>query len=140
MYLIQQRSDNDCALAAIAMALGYTTWSSCWTDEDLQTVIDSKGVSDLGAWLEKKGLSRGRHFTEAYTHGARETASLLWGRRALVSVNSLNHSQGSHLIYYDGERVWDPQEGVEGKQHFKYLSTAVINRVVLLKAAKHGNP
>lgn len=41
----------------------------------------------------------------------------LWGRPALLSIVSLNHGpDGRHLVFYDGQRVLDPQEGRRGKK------------------------
>jgi len=38
------------------------------------------------------------------------TKNLLWGRRALVTVRSKNIADGMHMLYWDGEKVWDPRQ------------------------------
>lgn len=130
---IQQRSNNDCALAAIAMAAGKERWSDLWTQDDLDAVIKSKGVSDLGPYLERAGIDSSK-YKQVYTYNfpTEELARLLWGRRALVSIASLNTESSNHLVYWDGTQVWDPQKGVAGKQHLVYLRSASIQRVTLL--------
>lgn len=34
--------------------------------------------------------------------------SMAWGRRALMSVPSLNHEGGWHMVYWDGRVLFDP--------------------------------
>lgn len=136
---IQQRSDNDCALASIAMAIGKERWTDLWTHEDLEVVKASKGVSDLEPWLNRAGLVRNVSYRTVYVHGSdsEKVASLLWGRRALVSIASINSELGNHLIYWDGNQVWDPQRGISGKQHVVFLKATSIQVVTLLKDS-HG--
>lgn len=43
---------------------------------------------------------------------------LLWGRPCMMSVPSLNTPGGWHLLYYDGERVYDPQNGRRNKRYY----------------------
>ena len=135
--LIQQRSDNDCVLASIAMAVGAGKWEDVWTDEDLQSAIDSQGISDYEPWLKRVGLVNYEDYRVVYTHtGASDTHVLLWGRRALLSVRSLNNDGGYHMVYFDGEKLHDPQEGVEGKLAYRFLHSCQIARAILLKGAK----
>jgi hypothetical protein len=127
---VKQKTDNDCALASIAMSVN-CLWEDLWTQDDL-TQIEGKGISDLDPWLLRAGYIRSE-YKYVYTHGSLsiEGHELLWARRALVSIRSLN-GPSNHLIYWDGKRVWDPQEGVEGKLYVKHLHSAVLSRVVLL--------
>jgi hypothetical protein len=59
---------------------------------------------------------------------------MLWKRRALLSVSSLNIDHGSHMIYWDGTRIWDPNDGKEGKLAFRYLSSCQITQAVIFAA------
>lgn len=131
--LIQQRSGNDCVLAAIAMAVGKERWEDLWTEEDLQKVIQDKGIADIEPWLDRAGVTA---YRQVYIHGVdmRTCRALLWKRRALLSVDSLNNNGGSHMVYWDGDKLWDPHTGHEeqGLLAFKWLSTVHISRAFLL--------
>jgi hypothetical protein len=131
--LIQQRSPSDCVLAAMAMALGFTAWEHAWTEEDLQKVVESKGISDFDPWLSRHGLKAREDYFEfhVWDQAVRQVRCMLWRRRALLSVDSLNLDGGSHMIYWDGTRIWDPNEGKEGKLAFRHLSSCHISNVVL---------
>jgi hypothetical protein len=129
--LIQQQSPNDCVLAAIAMAKGAEKWSDVWTPEDLQKVIDSKGIGDLKPWLEKAGITS---YIEVYvrSESCNIVKRMLWKRRALLSVDSLNNSGGSHMVFWDGEKLWDPHEGHYPECiAFRHLSSVSISEVYL---------
>ena len=130
--LIQQRTDNDCVLASIAMALGFSKWEDAWTEEDLQQVVEQKGISDMEPWLLRHGLKQYEDWKEVHTWNEdRLTYVFLWKRRALLSVNSLNTEGGSHMVYWDGTRIYDPQEGRSGKQAVPFISSVRISRVIL---------
>jgi hypothetical protein len=128
---IQQKSNHDCVLASIAMAVGKERWEDAWTEEDLQKVIESNGISDISSWVERFGLEEYKHYRHIYVNGDtnRHVKAMLWKRRALLSVESLNTDGGSHMVYWDGTRVFDPQEGVEGKIAFRHLSSMFLNHV-----------
>lgn len=132
--LIRQKSNNDCVLAAIAMAAGKRQWHELWNSEDLESVKLSRGISDLEPWLERAGLKENTDYISIYVHSdQRMVKALLWKRRALLSVESLNNNHGSHMIYWDGHRIWDPQDGVEGKIAHPFLSSAIITRCYIFK-------
>lgn len=134
--LIQQPNDSACVLAAIAMSQGASTFFDVWNADDLDAVLKSRGIADLEPWLKRLGLVNGKHYLELYCHADSDRvfkAMLGMGMRALLSVNSLNHAHGSHMVYYDGSRVWDPQEGVQGRQHFRYLGSLVLNRAYVFR-------
>lgn len=132
--LIQQKSGNDCVLAAIAMAAGKDKWEDLWTPEDLQSVIDSRGINDVDPWMLRAGFEREKHFREIFVYSGSEriASALLWRRRALLSVDSLNNHGGSHMIYWDGQKIWDPHEGHYPEfLAFRHLTSCKINRVQL---------
>lgn len=132
-HLIQQKSPNDCVLASVAMAAGFERWEDAWTDEDLQAVIASKGVSSVEPWLNRVGYIADKSYREVYvrdeTNGT--VRAMLWRRRALISCDSLNNYGGSHMVYWDGSRVFDPHEGHwdQGFQHFRHITSLSISRV-----------
>lgn len=132
---IKQRSGNDCVLAAIAMAIGASSWQDAWKEEDLQAVIDSRGVSDFEPWFARHHIEEYKDYRHLYVHGdtMNTVKALLWRRRAILSTNSLNNDHGSHAVYWDGVKVFDPQEGVEGKLAYRFLSSMVITNAYIFK-------
>lgn len=133
--LIQQKSDNDCVLASIAMLAGKERWEDLWTPGDLESVIKSRGVSEHGEWLARAGYKEYTDYKEIYcSHIATNYLyAFLWRRRALLSVHSLNNENGSHMVFWDGVKLYDPQDGVEGKLAFRWLTSCVITRVWIFK-------
>lgn len=131
--LIQQKTLNDCALASIAMAAGKEKWEDLWNEADLEAV-KGKGVGhgeDLNAYMLRAGFVRDKHFKAAYIHGDSHDyiAKLLWGRRALLSVHSLNRDGDGHMVYWDGEKLWDPSY----ERTYLYLSSCIITVAQLFK-------
>lgn len=131
--LIQQKTLNDCALASIAMAAGTDKWEDLWTEADLEA-IKGKGVGhgeDLDAYMLRAGFIRRKHYKTVYLHGDVNDAvyDLLWGRRALLSVRSLNRDGGGHMVYWDGERLWDPSY----ERTYLHLSSCIITVAQVLK-------
>ena len=131
--LIQQKSGNDCVLAAIAMAAGFERWEDVWTPEDLERVIKSGGIREEGPWLERAGFKK-EQYRHMHVWGDPKAAQqLLWGRRALIACASLNNHGGSHMVFWDGQRIWDPHEGHwdQGWQFFKHITSLLISEVIL---------
>lgn len=132
--LINQKSGSDCVLAAIAMAAGKTTWEDVWNADDLQKVIDEHGVGDIAPWMERVGMLRNVHYREIYTQSdPRLARSLLWGRRALLTIDSLNIDGGMHMVYWDGEKLWDPHFKHDDYLFHKHLGGTSVYKVFLLK-------
>ena len=130
MQHVIQKNDNDCGLAAMAMAVG-KSYDEAWTAEDTQEVVENKGISDYEPWMKKLGLERGRDYAEVYTshmdgHGLK--ALLRW-RRAILSVCSLNNKDGYHAVYWDGDNLFDPSN----KRQYEFISSLSITRVILLR-------
>jgi hypothetical protein len=136
---IRQRGPSDCGVAAIGMFTG-RSYDEVWVAGRAVNAFDPKrGTNCCGRILEQLGFhweNLGRHpdHPAPNPHG-RPFRSLtllvwasgvlhpnvarhfLWGRPALLSIVSLNHGpDGRHLVFYDGERVADPQEGRRGKK------------------------
>ena len=139
-FLVQQRGDNDCVLASLAMAKG-VEWGDLWTQADLDKVSADKGVGDIDPWMKRLGWVQGEHYMPTYCRGEMNNVHrLLWKRRALLSVSSLNNSGGSHMVFWDGDRIWDPHEGHWhlGHQFFRHLSTTQISQAFLLLPTPHN--
>lgn len=117
------------------MAVGASSWADAWSDEDLQKVIESQGISDFEPWFARHHIEEWKDYRHIYVHGDNVgiVKAMLWQRRAVLSVNSLNNNGGSHAVYWDGEKVYDPQEGIEGKIAFRFLSSMVITNAYIFK-------
>ena len=113
--LITQRSGYDCGICAIAMATGHT----------YERVIEAAGddLSEKGLRSEVKMLQALGYcydFQNGHPIGdfvCRHRGHVLdpnffrefaWGRRALMSVPSLNDEESFHMIYWDGNCIFDP--------------------------------
>lgn len=130
--LIRQRSGNDCVLAAIAMAAGKSRWEDLWTDADLQSVIESKGVSNVEHWLGRAGYEQNKDYVVIYCRNESSIAkAFLWKRRALLSVDSLNNVGGSHMVFWDGNRIYDPHEDDPGYLFHRIITGCSITRVFM---------
>lgn len=132
--LIQQKSGNDCVLAAIAMARGCESWDDIWTQDDLDKVIASKGVAHWEDWMKRAGFVEDVHYRDVYCNGgdAERLKALLWRRRALLSVGSLNNAGGSHAVYWDGAKLWDPHEGHYPQYlAYRHLSSVCLSRALI---------
>lgn len=134
--LVQQRFTYDCALAALAMASG-RPYDELWTPEFTAAIEAKKGTFGE-AWdkaLEMAGFVRNEHFRSVYVAQLPRAAvyPMLWGRRALVQVISLNHPSASHIVFWDGNEVFDPST----KQAYRWLDqlAAAAEWVTLLKGA-----
>jgi hypothetical protein len=114
--LIYQRDTSDCAIAAIAMATGFTY------EEVLHAAADdyTPGKGTFGSYkvLERLGFrysfKNGRPVGDIvsrhkdYSLAPECFRDMAWGRPALFSVPSLNIPDGTHMVYYDGYEVYDP--------------------------------
>lgn len=106
----EQREEDDCTICAIVMATGLPyeavmaqakTSSGGYRYGGTPGVMSPKGVLiDLGFAAKRLGC-------EGDGQGA-GVRGALWGRRAILSVPSLNGFKGHHDVYWDGHRVRDP--------------------------------
>jgi hypothetical protein len=161
--LIQQRSKMDCGIAAIAMATGRT-----YEDVMAAALRTGKdnfhptrgGMSSVERVLEQLGYhweNLGRHKDHpapnpngpqfrslglsiaAWYIQPKFFAKFFWGRRALLSIHSLNNlPDGRHLVYFDGVRIWDPQEGRKGKKFATDIEQVVIADATIFQETSHA--
>jgi len=114
--LVRQRCLTDCGVCCLAMASGRPY-------EDVLAAIGDaydpeKGMRYTGDALKRLGFAytfengeavgdivvrrRGFEISPEYFR------AMAWGRRALLSVPSLNRENAWHMIYWDGRHVFDP--------------------------------
>lgn len=131
MQHVKQKTDNDCVLAAVAMAAGMA-YNLLWTPEDTDKTVKDRGVGgeELKALMARAGLE----YRTVYVFGndTGKVAELLWRRRALISMRSMNNRHGNHMVYWDGDLLHDPQRGRRGKLWAQHLHSVVIEAVHLL--------
>ena len=106
---IRQRMPADCAIAALAMFLGviYEDIARHCTGEELV-------MSGLPWVREDHILNLFKTPCDVFDRSVMD-----WTAPAILSVPSLNEAEGvTHSVYWDGQRVWDPQHGREGKASY----------------------
>ena len=138
--LIPQLSGSDCVLAAIAMSRGCAAHSDIWTAEDVEYCVKNRGIGDIAPWMARAGYDE-REWTRCYAHrdSGRLIARMLWKRSALLSVNSLNIADGTHMIFWDGDQIWDPHEGHYPEfLAFRHLSSCCISEAYLFDDKKQS--
>ena len=116
MEILKQRAEDDCAICCIAMALNRPY-------EDVMIAALESGaykpgegtyrpdeiLRSLGEWSaidEPFGTFIYRFKDRCLSTEFFRT--LAWGRRALMSVSSLNFPDKYHMIYWDGSTIYDP--------------------------------
>lgn len=113
--LIQQRAQSDCMLCCMAMAMGieYDDLANR-LGPGFMTLIRQHGVTDeaepvllstlgLQADIDYRKYSLSPHWCSIQF-----ARNILWGRRALICVRSMNNRDGWHSVYWDGEKLFDP--------------------------------
>lgn len=130
--LVTQRATFDCVLACLAMAKGRdydALWPQTFRDEVEKAQGTGKGDLHDRAFA-MAGLERGRDCISVYCRQLPVdfVHKMLWGRRALVQVPSLNFEDASHYVYWDGAQLLDPST----KQRYLWLSSTAPEWVALL--------
>lgn len=131
--LVRQRGSDDCGIAAVAMFTDFTYEHVRRAAIASDGFRPGKGTNSVGSILRELGFRwdnlitteekpdtrpyRTLHFNNYYI-SAEFCRDQLWGRPCMMSVPSLNTRGGWHLIFYDGDRVYDPQNGRRGKRYY----------------------
>lgn len=143
--LVQQRGDHDCGIAACAMLTGmnyeavaarFVAWHERYKElpQGTDETDYRKFFADIG-WTVFGPF--GGYRNEFSFDVIRQ---MLVGRRALVSVRSLNNDAGYHMVYYDGERVWDPQDGRHDRTAFRMLWSLPLRAAWLFDERQSVSP
>ncbi len=113
--LIQQREKSDCGVATVAMLAGVSY-------EVALQALGKHYQPGVGTRYFDMALNRLGYFSEwrdgvpvgDYMNVHSDILQpwyfkrLAWGHKAMIIVPSLNIEGGHHILYYDGDNVWDP--------------------------------
>lgn len=122
MRLIKQKSNSDCGICSMAMLTGIPHKKIIklvginWNDE---LGLGSVRESLLCIGFREKRTKLSSHswsvepldFNVFYCNPMLSPsyfAKQLWGRRALVTVPSLNYKDGLHMVYWHYNKLYDP--------------------------------
>lgn len=98
---VQQKRDDDCVVACLAM---WTGFAHGMIDGALKSLPGGgKCLFDAAALLRSIGTP------------ARRTVYFFESEKAILDLPSFNRPGGMHACYWDGERLYDPNEGRPGK-------------------------
>ena len=129
--IVKQRADYDCALAVLAMVSG-RDYDEIF-DADFCARINERKVctgDDLIEAYARAGFEKGKNLHDVYTgYGINFPIlrQLIWGRRAMIQVPSLNYVGSEHMIYWNGKEVIDPSN----KQTYKFLQSVFPTYVMI---------
>lgn len=130
--LVKQRGDFDCVLATLAMAAG-KPYEELFDEEFCQRIEDATTCDgdNLKEAYRRAGFTRDVDFQVIYigNKGIRILRRLLWKRRALLQVPSLNYPDSEHFIYWDGDRLYDPSN----KQTYDHMHAVFPTYITLFK-------
>lgn len=122
MKIEKQRATSDCFLCCIAM----------FADKDYEEIFNEKLRQEIenekGAYGEIidnlcfvcAGMEKYIDYECVYTLNTKpaDVRSLLWGRRAILQVPSLNNEDSDHCVYWTGKELIDPSN----KQVYRWLN------------------
>jgi hypothetical protein len=118
--VVKQRAVSDCVLACLAMASGkdYTTIFSKKLIKSIEKAGGAHGDT-LDQAYSAAGYVKDKTYTDVYTAQANVSTikALIWKRKAMLQVDSLNFDGGMHLIFWDGDKIIDPSN----KQTYKFI-------------------
>lgn len=135
-----QKNGADCMLACIAMAAG-KTYNELWTAEDSAEVVELGGSQPehTKKLLERAGFHSDVNGDQGaivwkchvWDNQSRDqlVRGLLRGRRAIISVPSLNNRAGWHVVFWDGQDLYDPNNPSAGKQIYRWIDQLAINTI-----------
>lgn len=129
---VYQRTNSDCMLACIAMA-ARKEYGEVWTPEWTAEVVERRGAdyeftqkalehAGFHPWVngDVGKIVWHSHVREGMSREGLLRA-MLHGRRAILSVPSLNHFAGWHAVFWDGGELFDPNNPGDGKQVYRWI-------------------
>lgn len=111
--LVKQKKDYDCVLACVSMLTG-RKYEDLFSKELCDRVDETKGCTDELFYevLNVAGFERNINMKSLFVQNVDPVIleNLLWKRKAILQVDSLNYKDGQHCIYWDGEQILDPSK------------------------------
>jgi len=130
MKHIKQKYKWDCCIASIAMMVG------CEYEEVFEA------FKELFPKHKKNGLSDDEIFELLiyFKQKPKLIDDVILGVAGIIFLPSKNEPDGSHAVYFDGEKIFDPNNGRRGKKFYNHLVPkffpADVNKVVNMKDKK----
>ena len=139
--MIKQKAESDCFLCCLAMASG-KDYDTTFTKELRDEIERKKTCSgkDLDLAYELAGYKRGIDYETVYAGNGQViniefAKSMLWKRKAILQVRSLNFDKGEHAIYWDGEQLFDPSN----KMAYQFLSSVFPTYITIFHIEKNND-
>lgn len=118
MELIYQRTPHQCTIATVSMATGRDYDEVLRIGLEDGCYVEGEGCRATSLLLEALGYNNEFQFGECvgdfislrrdFAHSAESFRLIAWGRRAILSVPSLNKAGGSHSVFWSGRELFDP--------------------------------
>lgn len=125
--IIRQRTDSDCGICCIAMMAGVsyeTAMQAAGTD-----FVDGVAPEAVAPILKRLGFKAQDIETIPLDRdGSDDFKGILRGRRALVSVRSINEPGANHMLFWNQDRLIDPSPRVKQTN----VNTIKPHRIVLV--------
>lgn len=110
--IIRQRNDSDCGICCVAMLAGASYEQAIAAAGDHYQ--EGVGLHAAAPVLEKLGVAAHRIATITLGYDwAEGFKGLIGGKRALLSVPSVNEPDANHMVYWNVDRVVDPSPRVK---------------------------
>jgi hypothetical protein len=132
--LIPQRTHHDCAICCMAMVTGRSYEDVLATvgdtfDPERGMRRDQEAMKRLGfSYTFDNGEPVGdiTFFRRGYEISPEYFLRHAWGRRALLTVPSLNKEGGWHMVYWDGLTLFDPSSRTRYERFVDLKPTEMI--------------
>jgi len=127
--IVKQRYNSDCYLACLAMAAS-KPYEELFSKEFCNKIEEAKicSGSNLEEAILLAGFIKDETISSIYISWGNAPGlikNLLWGRKAILQVPSLNKKGGSHAIFWTGSEIIDPSN----KQTYFWLETVILEYV-----------
>lgn len=121
MIKYKQQSQYDCCLAALTSMFELDYYKT-FPEEFLKEIEEAKGThgKNVDRAFEYAGLHKDIDYDAIWVPSTVPNSfpfHMIWGRKALLQVPSVNFPKTSHMIAWDGREVWDPSN----LQVYKFL-------------------
>jgi len=122
MNVYKQERESDCMLACIACVVQQSI-GELFTPPFRDMIELEKGThgDDITKAFDMAGLRKGTDYFKVHVGSSTQfpqlVNNLLVGRRAILQVKSLNYQDAYHMVYWNGETLYDPSN----KQVYQWI-------------------